>query len=158
MTGPGRVRLRGTSVLAAPLVIVAVIGLSLALASLLWAIVGEHGAQAAVVASVALPGLVGVAALAAIRGCFVELGPGADGATQVRDVATWITVRRIPQAQIRTARVRRGLWRLYVLELDDGTLVKLVGASPQQFPAHLMPDAARMDMADLDELLDHGTG
>jgi hypothetical protein len=40
-----------------------------------------------------------------------------------------------------------------VLELDDGTAIKLAGASPQQFPARLLPDATRLDVEDLDELL-----
>ncbi len=153
MGGAGPLRLRGTSVLAAPLVLVAVIGLSLAVASLIWAVAGDHGAEPAVLASVLVPGLVGAAALLAIRGCFVEVGPGPDGTTRVRDVAVWRTVRTVPQERIHAARVRRGIWRLYVLELDDGSLVKLVGASPQQFPAHLLPDAARSDMDDLDELM-----
>lgn len=158
MSGAGPLRLRGTSVLAAPLVLVAVIGLSLAVASLIWAVAGDHGPQPAVVASVLVPGLVGAVALLAIRGCFVELGPGPDGTTRVRDVAMWRTIRTIPQDSIISARVRRGVWRLYVLELDDGTLVKLVGASPQQFPAHLLPDAARQDMGDLEELMGEAPG
>jgi hypothetical protein len=149
-----RIRLRGTSVLAAPLVILAVIGLSLAVASVIWAAFGEHGAEPGVVLAVAVPGVIGVAALVAIRGCFVEVRAVADGSPgEVRDVVAWVTIRRIDQHRVTTARVRRGPWRLYVLGLDDGTLIKLVGASPQQFPARLLPDASRLDVADLDLLL-----
>ncbi|RTL06936.1 MAG: hypothetical protein EKK62_12065 [Acidimicrobiia bacterium] len=71
----------------------------------------------------------------------------------MRDVVAWRTVRRVPAETIAAARVRRGVWRLYVLELDDGTTVKLAGASPQQFPAWLLPDATQRDLEDLDVLL-----
>ncbi len=50
-------------------------------------------------------------------------------------------------------RVRAGAWRWFELELDDGSLVTLVGACPVQFPARLAPDARLRDMADLDLLL-----
>ena len=149
-----RIRLRGTSVLAAPLLVLAVIGLSLAVASTIWAASNDDGAGAAAIAAILVPGLVGVAALAAIRGCSVVIdrGSGEDDG-EVRDVVAWVTIRRVPQARIATARVRSGPWRLYVLELDDGEVVKLVGASPQQFPARLLPDATRLDIEDLDALL-----
>ncbi len=145
-----RTRLRGTSVLAAPLLLVAVIGLSLAVASVIWVAWGDRDAGPAVVAAVAVPALIGVAALVAIRGCFVEVDRGGG---EIRDVVAWFTLRRIDQERVVTARVRRGPWHLYVIELDDGTPIKLVGASPQQFPARLLPDARRLDVADLDALL-----
>lgn len=134
--------------LAAPLAVVAVISLSLAVASTMWVAYGAHDLGAAPVLSIALPAAVGLAALVAIRGCFVEVDDGI-----VRDVAGWVTLRRIEQRRITTARVRGGPWRLYVLELADGDAVKLVGASPQQFPARLLPDARDHDLADLDVLL-----
>lgn len=167
-TGHRRARLRGTSVLAAPLVLFAIIVFSLGVASLLWAISAAQADDLGVVATVVIPMLLGVAALVAIRGCFVEVDPSApcdpserDTARRdvvvrdvvVRDVVAWRTLRRVPQGSIVSARVRRGVWRLYVLELDDGTLIKLVGASPQQFPAHLLPDAATLDLEDLDTLM-----
>ncbi|UDY34235.1 hypothetical protein [Dermatobacter hominis] len=149
-----RIRLRGTSVLAAPLLVLAVIGLSLAVASTIWVASTDDGVGAAAVAAIVVPGLVGVGALLAIRGCSVEIGPAPDGTGgEVRDVVAWVTVRRTPQARIATARVRTGPWRLYVLELDDGEVVKLVGASPQQFPARLLPEATRLDVEDLEALL-----
>lgn len=141
-------RLRGTSVLAAPLVVVAVIALALAVASASWAAFGGRTVGAAAIAAVVVPAIVGVGALAAIRGCFVEVRDGT-----VRDVAVWITLRQIDQDRIATARVRAGVWRLYVLELLDAPAVKLVGASPQQFPARLLPDARTRDLEDLDVLL-----
>ncbi len=144
------VRLRGTSVLAAPLLVIAVMGLSLAVASTIWVAFGDRAVDAGVAAAVVVPAAVGIVALLAVRGCFVEVG-GPDGA--VRDVAGWITVRRVDQVSITAAHVRRGVWRLYVLDLVDGSTVKLVGASPQQFPARLLPDARRLDIEDLDALL-----
>ena len=83
-----------------------------------------------------------------MRGCFVEVV-----GSEVRDVVAWRTVRRLPQSTIAAARVRRGVWRLYVLELVDGTVVKLAGSSPQQFPAWLLPDAAERALEDMDVLL-----
>ena len=39
------------------------------------------------------------------------------------------------------------------VELDDGTLHLLVGASPAQFPARLLSGSAERDLADLDQLM-----
>ena len=134
--------------LALPLFVVAVIGLSLALASTLWAFGADQPVGVAAVTAIAVPAAIGVAALVAVRGCFVDVD-----ASVVRDVVAWRTMRRVPTETIAAARVRRGVWRLYVLELDDGTTVKLAGASPQQFPAWLLPDATQRDLVDLDVLL-----
>lgn len=144
------VRLHGTSVLAAPLLVVAVMTFSLAVASTIWAAFGDRDIGSGVVAAIVVPAAIGALALLTMRGCFVEVD-GVDAG--VRDVAGWVTVRRIDQASITAAHVRRGVWRLYVLDLSDGSSVKLVGASPQQFPARLAPDAARLDRDDLDVLL-----
>lgn len=161
-------RLRGTSVLAAPLVIVAIMALTVSVASLVWVAFRCDGATPAEVAWIVLPASVGFAALAAIRGCFVEISPNpasgdaeggerADGEGSadgiVRDVVGWITVRRLPRGSIETARVRRGVWRLYVIETVTGDVIKLVGSSPLQFPSTLLSDAREHDLADLDLLL-----
>jgi hypothetical protein len=149
-----RTRLRGTSVLALPLFVVAIMGLSLAVASAIWVAAADGDVGGAGYASILVPGLVGVAALAVIRGCSVEIRPGPEGTgAEIVDVVAWVPVRRVPRSDVVTARVRRGAWRLYVLELSSGDAVKLVGASPQQFPANLLPDARRLDLEDLDELL-----
>ncbi|RUP37330.1 MAG: hypothetical protein EKK60_12695, partial [Gordonia sp. (in: high G+C Gram-positive bacteria)] len=71
MSRPDRIRLRGASVLALPLFVVAVIGLSLALASTLWAFGADQRVGVAAVAAIAVPAAIGVAALVAVRGCFV---------------------------------------------------------------------------------------
>ncbi len=133
--------------LAAPLALLTVMMLSLAVASASWMAFDDRAGAAALLAIV-VPALLGAAALAAVRGCFIDVSDGV-----VRDVAAWCTVRRIDQDRIATARVRPGWWRIYVLELVDGSAVKLVGASPQQFPARLLPDAGDRDLDDLDVLL-----
>ena len=142
------VRLRGTSVMAAPLAVVGLIGLSLGVATLLWGAWGGRNLSSAYWATLAVTGVVGVGAFAAVRGCFVEIRGDV-----VRDVVAWFTVRRVDRSEIRTARVRAGIWRLYVVELDDGRVLNLLGASPLQFPARLLPDAMDRDLADLDAML-----
>lgn len=134
--------------LAAPLVLIAVMTLALSVASVSWAAFGDRTPTTGVILTILVPGVAGVAALLAVRGCFVEVADGT-----VRDVAAWLTVRRVDQDRIVTARVRTGPWRLYVLDLCDGSTVKLVGASPQQFPARLLPDARERDLEELDVLL-----
>ncbi len=93
--------------------------------------------------------MVGLGAFVAARGCFVDVDR--ERAT-LRDVIAWVTVRRVRQDSIFTVRVRAGAWRSFELELDDGTLLVVAGASPAQFPARLMPGAAERDLADLDLL------
>jgi hypothetical protein len=144
----GRVRLRGTSVVALPLAVVGTIGLSLAVATALWGAWGGRDLGVAFWATLAVSATIGVAALVAIRGCFVEVA----GDT-VRDVVGWVGVHRVDRTRIDTARVRAGVWRVYELDLDDGERVTLLGSSPQQFPARLLPDAKDLDLADLDTIL-----
>lgn len=141
--------------LAAPLAVVAVMALTVSVAAFVWVAFRDAGASPSEVATIVVPALVGVAAFLAIRGCFVEVserGAAPDGMV-VRDVVAWVTVRRVPQDSILTARVRRGPWRLYVLETDRDEVVKLIGASPLQFPSTLLSDARDHDLADLDLLL-----
>lgn len=139
-----RPRLRGTRLVAAPLALVGVLSTALAVAAALWGAwhPDELGASFAVVlaAFVAL----GTAGFVAARGCFVE--PRGE---ELRDVVAWVTVRRVPRARVVEARVRAGAWRWFELELDDGTLVTLLGASPAQLPARLLPGWRESDLADL---------
>ena len=145
MTGSRRaVRLRGTSVVAAPLGVMGVIGLSLAVATVLWGASGGRDLGVAFWATLAAGTVVGAGALAANRGCYVAV----EG-TQVRDARGWVTRCRVDQSDIDAASVRRGVWRVYDLELRDGERVTLLGASPMQFPARLLPDAHDHDLADL---------
>jgi hypothetical protein len=147
---PGRrVRLRGTSVVALPLGVVGVMALAVAVATAVWGAWSGRELGVAFWATLVVAAAVGAGALVAIRGCFVEVR----GDT-VRDVVGWVGVRRVDRARIGTARVRAGAWRVFELELDDGRLVTLLGASPQQFPARLLPDARDRDLADLDAILE----
>jgi len=149
MTERGRrVRLRGTTIVAAPLALVGVIALTLAVATVIWGAWEGHDRTAAFWSTLIVTTAVGAAALWAVRGCFIEV----DG-DDVRDVVAWITVRRIERRRISTARVRKGAWRVYVVELDDGQRITLLGASPQQWPARLLPDAMADDLADIDVLM-----
>jgi hypothetical protein len=150
VSGPGRrVRLRGTSVVALPLALVGVMALALAVATAVWGAWSGRDLGVSFWTTLVVAAAVGAAALVAIRGCFIEVG-----VDTVRDVIGWIGVRRVDRARIDTARVRAGVWRVYELELDDGRRVTLLGASPQQFPARLLPDARDRDLADLDAILD----
>lgn len=130
------------------MLLVTVVAAAVTVASVLWSFHDDHerttGWWTVVVAGTALA----AAGFAAIRGCFVEVS-----GEEVRDVVAWVTVRRVLRSAVGSARVARGVWRLFVLELDDGRRVPLLGASPQQWPARLLPGARERDLADLDTLL-----
>jgi hypothetical protein len=139
-----RTRVRGTTLLRAPIVLVAVVATSVALLTALWGAWEGNQRAGAFWATLAVAAGIGVAGFVAAAGCFVEVTD-----TEVRDVIAWVTVHRVPRQRIDTALVARGMWRWFVLRLDDGTTVTLVGASPAQFPARLLPDARTGDLADL---------
>lgn len=139
-----RQRLRGTTLVAAPMFLLGLIGSAAAVAIGLWGAwhPDDLGRQFAV--AMIVSGAVAVAGFVAARGCFVELG-----SDDLRDVVGWVTVRRIPRSSIVEARVRAGGWRWFEVELDDTSLVTLVGASPSQFPSRLLPESRQRDLADL---------
>lgn len=130
--------------------VVAVMGFTVALAVGLWGAwhPDDLGTTFVVVEVVGLA--VGLGAVIASRGCYVEI---LTDTHELRDVVAWRTVRRVPQGRIEHVRVRRGAWRWFELELDDGSLHALVGACPTQFPARLLPGSTERDLADLDLLL-----
>jgi hypothetical protein len=134
--------------MAAPLAVVGLIALSLTVATVLWGVWNARDLSPAFWATLVTSAVIGAASFASIHGCFVEIDDD-----RVRDVVGWFTVRRLDRRHIRTARVRRGIWRLYVVELDDDRVITLVGASPMQFPARLLPDAMGRDVSDLDLIL-----
>ena len=139
-----RNRLRGPRLVAAPLVLVGVVGTAIAVATVLWSVWHADrlgGAFAAVLAGSLLAGFAG---FVGARGCFVEPGP-----EEIRDVVGWVTLQRIPRARVVQARVRAGAWRWFELELDDGRLLTLLGASPAQLPTRLLPSSVEQDLADL---------
>jgi hypothetical protein len=149
MRSGGRVdRLRGTTIVAAPLALIGVIALTVAVATVLWGAWDGHDLTAAFWVTLAGSAAVGAGALWAVRGCFIEVRHD-----DVRDVVAWVTVHRFERRAIRTARVRTGPWRLYVVELDDGRRISLLGASPLQWPTRLLPGSVERDRADLDLLM-----
>lgn len=143
-------RLRRPTLVAAPMFVVGIMGCTAALASILWAAWHPDDLDATFVVAEAVSVLVGLGAFAAARGCFVDVDPER---RVVRDAVAWVTVRRIAQDRIVTARVRAGAWRWFELELDDGGVVVVAGACPAQFPSRLMPGARERDLADLDLLM-----
>lgn len=143
-------RLRRPTLVAAPMFVVGIMGCTAALASILWAAWHPDDLDATFVVVEAVSVLVGLGAFAAARGCFVDVDPER---RVVRDAVAWVTVRRIAQDRIVTARVRAGAWRWFELELDDGGVVVVAGACPAQFPSRLMPGARERDLADLDLLM-----
>lgn len=115
----------------------------------LYAAWGEGRLGAAFWVPVGIGSAIASVAAVASAGCFVAIDPRR---REVRDVVAWRTVRRIDQRAIVAARVRAGAWRWFDLELRDGSHLALLGASPAQFPARLLPESAVRDLADLDLL------
>jgi hypothetical protein len=139
-----RHRLRGTTLVAAPLAFVGLVGAAVAVAIALWGAWHPDDLGVAFVATLSGAALVSNVGFVAARGCFVEVGPEA-----VRDVVAWRTRRVLPRHQVVEARVLAGAWRWFELELADDTFVTLVGAAPVQFPARLLPGASEQDLSDL---------
>ena len=143
-------RLRRPTLVAAPLFVLGVMGCTAALATLLWGAWHPDDLDTTFVVVEVVSLAVGLGAFVAARGCFVDID---HDTRSMRDVVAWITVRRIPQDRIVTARVRAGAWRWFELELDDDTALVVAGASPAQFPSRLMPGYRERDLADLDLLM-----
>jgi len=139
-----RHRLRGTTLVAAPLTFVGLVAAAVAVAVALWGAWHPDDLGPAFVATLAVAVAASIAGFVAARGCYVEVGP-----TEVRDVVAWRTRRVLPRDQVVEARVLAGAWRWFELELADETFVTLVGASPVQFPARLLPGAREQDLSDL---------
>lgn len=149
-----RQRLRGTTLLAAPMFVLGLIAATLLVATVLWGAWNEQHLGVSFWVVVALSGAVTLTCFGAARGCFVEV----DEHT-VRDVVGWRTVRRLPQGEIETVRVRAGSWRWFEAEMSDGSHHLLLGAGPAQFPAHLFPRSRDDDLAALDLIMgDDATG
>lgn len=145
-----RSRLRRPTLVAAPLVVVGVMACTAAVATALWGAWNPDALDTTFVVVLTVSLVVGLGAFVAARGCFVDLDPQR---RTLRDVVAWVTVRRIDQDRIVSARVRAGPWRWFELELDDGTRLVVAGAAPAQFPSRLMPGSREQDLADLDLLM-----
>lgn len=141
-------RLRRPTLATAPFLLIGVIGATVLVAVVLWGVWHPDDLDIAFWTVVSVAGSFVLAGVVGSVGCFVEVRED-----RVRDVIGWITVTRVERRAIRTVRVRAGAWRWFELELDDGTLRTLVGASPMQFPARLLPGSDDRDLTDLDLLL-----
>lgn len=141
-------KLRRPTLVAAPLFVVGLIGAALAIALGIWATwhLDELGSPFWIPFGIAVA--IGVGAFAAVQGCFVQIR-----SDEVVDVVAWFRLQRIPRTRIESIRVRAGIWRFYELTMDDGSMRVLLGATPAQFPARLLPDARERDMADIELLL-----
>jgi hypothetical protein len=143
-----RRRIRRPTLVQAPLLLGTLILATVTIASLLWGLHPDNERTPAWWLIVVTGAVLTTAGIAGIRGCFLDVT-----ADEVRDVVAWITVHRFDPAEVETARVARGVWRLYVVDLADGTRLNLLGASPQQWPTRLLPGAWERDVADLDALM-----
>ncbi|MEX0767532.1 MAG: hypothetical protein WD029_03580 [Microthrixaceae bacterium] len=141
-------RVRGTTLLSAPLFVLGLIGSSFALALALWAVWNADQLNGSFWWPFVISTGIGLGAFVAASGCFLKIS-----STEVCDVVGWITVQRIDRSQIQRARVRLGPWRWFELEMQDGTTRTLVGASPTQLPSRLLSGADEQDMANLDLIL-----
>ncbi|MBM3662271.1 MAG: hypothetical protein FJW94_05180 [Actinobacteria bacterium] len=146
-------KLRRQSIVAAPLLVAAVAAFATAAVAAAWAAWDPGHRTDGWWLWVATPAAVGVLMLWLARGCLIVIEP--HPRSQVRDVTCWRTRRRVPADRVERALVQRGIWRLYVLVLDTGEHVPLLGASPTQWPARLLPSARQQDVDDL-ELLANG--
>lgn len=151
-TPSGTTRLRRPTLATAPFFLIGTIGATVLVAVGLWAVWHPDGRDITFWVVMSVAGAFVLAALVGSMGCFVEVRED-----RVRDVIGWKTVTRVERRAIRTVRVRAGAWRWFELELDDGTLRTLVGASPMQFPARLLPGSDERDLGDLDLLLGDDT-
>jgi len=145
---PTRRRLRGATLVAAPLFLVGVIAATLLVATVLWGLWNDQHLGASFWAVVVVSGVIAAVSFAAGRGCFIEVDD-----TTVRDVVGWVTVRRLPRREVATVRVRAGGWRWFEVEMQDSSQHVLMGAGPAQFPARLLPGAREQDLAALDVIM-----
>ena len=143
-----RLTLRRPTIVRAPFVLIGLGALAAAVALVLAGLWDPANRTTSWWGTVAIAVTVGLGGFALAGGCRIEVR----GDT-LRDVVGWVTVRRVDRPSIVTARVLRGPWRLFVLELADGSAVTLLGSSPTQWPARLLPGSTERDEADLRLLL-----
>lgn len=147
------VRLRRPTLATTPFLFLGIIGATVLVAVGLWGVWHPDDVDGTFWVVMSIAGALTLLGLVGSVGCFVEVRED-----RVRDVIGWVTITRVERRAIRTVRVRAGAWRWFELELDDGTLRTLVGASPMQFPARLLPGSAERDLTDLDLLLGEEPG
>ncbi|MFV0317087.1 MAG: hypothetical protein ACK5O2_09020 [Microthrixaceae bacterium] len=137
--------LRGGSPVPAPLILLGLVLVALALVNLAWTLSASNGRSAWV--ETAAFGTAGVAFLAAARGCRLVVRSG-----EVIDQVAFMTIYRVDQADVVTVRTRAGIWRTFEVETTDGRLRVLLGCGPLQFPANLVADAGEHDLARIDTI------
>lgn len=142
------VRLRRPTIAAAPPAVLGLMGASAAVALLLWATWPDHAVTATWWTVFAVSLVVAAIGFVATVGCFVELRDD-----EVLDVVCWRTRCRFDRSDIAEVRVARGVWRIFVVELEDGTVLSLLGACPEQFPSRLVAGSLDRDLADIDLLV-----
>jgi len=133
--------LDGATIVAAPMVVLGLMAATLAVASSIWMASAAEPATPAAWVTVAAATAVAIGSLVAARGCRIRVVDG-----EVLDLVAWRTVFRVPCGRIREVRVRSGPWRLFEVELDDGSRRPLLGACPLQFPATMAPGATERDL------------
>jgi hypothetical protein len=143
-----RLTLRRPTIARAPFVLIGLGALAAAVALVLAGLWDPANRTTSWWGTVAVAVTVGLGGFALASGCRIEVR----GDT-LRDVVGWVTIRRVNRPSIVTARVLRGPWRLFVLELADGSAVTLLGSSPTEWPARLLPGSTERDEADLRLLL-----
>lgn len=147
-THQSRQRLRGTTLLSAPLFVLGLMGSSFALALVLWAVWNQGQLGPSFWVPLLLSAALGLGGFVAAGGCFLLISD-----TEVCDVVGWIRVQRIKRSEIQTARVRPGPWRWFELELKDGSVRIMLGAAPTQYPSRLLAGAEDQDIANLELIL-----
>ena len=147
-TRQSRQRLRGTTLLSAPLFVLGLMGCSFALALALWAVWNQGQLGPSFWLPFLLSSALGLGGFVAAGGCFLSISD-----TEVCDVVDWIPVQRIKRSEIQTARVRPGPWRWFELELQNGSVRTMLGASPTQYPSRLLAGADDQDIANLELIL-----
>lgn len=148
MGSSGTIRLRRPTLVAAPMLVVALMGASMTVWLALWAADNSDSLGATFWVPLAVSAVIAVGSFVLAKGCFVEIGPEV-----VRDVTFWIHVTTLDRPSITTIRVRTGLWRVFEVTMADGGSRILLGASPHQFPARLLASAQAQDLADMDTIL-----
>ncbi len=141
-------RLRRPTLVSAPLFVVGLTGSSFAIALGLWAAWHPESLGSPFWIPLVVSLFLGVGAFAGMKGCFVEVR-----GDFIVDVVAWLRIQRIPRSEIASIRVRSGFWRFYELTMDGGAVKVLLGATPAQFPARLLADAAGQDLADIELML-----
>lgn len=148
MDSPRTLRLRRPTLVAAPMLVVALMGASMTVWLALWAADNPDSLGAAFWTPLVISVAVAVGSFVLAKGCYIEIGPEV-----VRDVTFWIRVTTIDRGSISTVRVRSGVWRVFEVTTIDGGSRILLGASPHQFPSRLLASSKADDLADMDAIL-----